>query len=703
MSAAESGRWSDLWRDDPVAVPDRDAPVRAIPAVRVRWEPIAVAILLGGTALLYLWNLAESGWANAYYSAAALAGSENWVAWLFGSFDPGNALTVDKTPASLWVMGLSVRLFGLSAWSVLVPQALMGVASVGLLYATVRRAAGPLAGFIAGAVLALTPVAALMFRFNNPDALLVLLLVGAAYLTVRGVESGATRWFVAAGVAVGFAFLAKMLQAYLVIPALTAVVLVASPVPLGQRVRQIVAAAVAVVVSSGWFVLLVELWPADARPFIGGSQTNSLIELILGYNGLGRITGNEIGRIGGGSPFSDGAGLFRLFGGEVGTEIGWLLPTALACGIALLLARGRSPRTDPVRAQVILWLGWLVVTGLVFSLMEGIFHEYYTVALAPAIGALVGIGAGYAWQHRDRLGIAGASVVAVIVAGSALWAAELLGSTAPAWNAWLIPVVIGGGLLAAIAIVGATIVRETSIQALAIVGATLVLLLIPGLAAVATAATPHTGAIPTAVPTATTGRGLGGRGGPPGLGGGNGQFAPPGGGNNGGGPFGFRTGPGGGGGFFGVPGGSGGSGNGGPGNGGPGNGGPGGGIGGLLDAGTPDPALVAALQENAGAYRWAAATTGSNNAAGLALASRTSVMSIGGFNGTDPAPTLEQFQAYVHDGLIHYYVGGTDAAGFRGARGGSEAAAQIAAWVESTFQPTTIGGTTVYDLTAGGS
>ena len=696
MSTAESGRWADLWREDAVVVPDLAPPARVIPAVRahVRWESIAVAVLLGGTALLYLWNLAESGWANAYYSAAALAGSENWLAWLFGSFDPGNALTVDKTPASLWVMGLSVRLFGLSSWSVLVPQALMGVASVGLLYATVRRAVGPLGGFVAGAVLALTPVAALMFRFNNPDALLVLLLVGAAYLTIRGVESGATRWFVAAGVAVGFAFLAKMLQAYLVIPALTAVVLVASPVSLRQRVIQVVAAGTAVVLSSGWFVALVELWPADARPFIGGSQTNSLIELMFGYNGLGRITGDEVGRIGG-NPFSDGAGLSRLFSGEVGTEIGWLLPTALVGGVILLVARGLAPRTDGVRAQVILWLGWLVVTGLVFSLMEGIFHDYYTVALAPAIGALIGLGAGYAWQHRERIGIPGAAVVSIVVAGSALWSARLLSDTAPTWNAWLVPVVIGAGLLSAIAIFAAAIARQGSLQALAIVGGTLVLLLIPGLAAVATAQTPHTGALPTAVPTATTGRGFGGRGGPPGFGGGNGQFTPPGFGNNGfgnngfgqggptgGGPFGFRTGPNGGSGVFGLPGGP---------------------IGGLLDARTPNTALVAALRENAGSYRWAAATTGSNNAAGLALASRTSVMSIGGFNGTDPAPTLEQFQGYVRAGLIHYYIAGDDAAGFRGARGGSEEAAAIAEWVESTFQQTTIGGTPVYDLTVGGS
>jgi len=192
-----------------------------------RWPRVALTALLAATAALYLWGLARSGWANAFYSAAAQAGGQSWVAWFFGSSDAANAITVDKTPAALWVTGLSVRICGLSSWSILVPQALMGIASVGLLYAAVKRVAGAGAGLIAGAALALTPVAVLMFRFNNPDALLVLVLVGAAYATQRAVEKGGTRWLVLAGVLVGVGFLAKMLQAFLVLPALTAVWLLA--------------------------------------------------------------------------------------------------------------------------------------------------------------------------------------------------------------------------------------------------------------------------------------------------------------------------------------------------------------------------------------------------------------------------------------------------------------------------------------------
>ena len=386
--------------------------------------------------------------------------------------------------------------------------------------------------------------------------------------------------------------------------------------------------------SSGWYIALVELWPADARPFIGGSQTNSIIELLFGYNGFGRITGDEVGRVGGGGPFSDGAGLWRLFDGEVATEIAWLLPLALFAGFALLWARRHTLRTDPVRAQTILWLGWLLVTGLVFSLMQGIFHEYYTVALAPAIGALVGLGFAVAWREHDRYPLAVSSLVGVAVAGSALWTAHLLTSLTPTWFPWLAPVVAIGGVAAGVAIVGVAILRRDDLRPAALAAALLVTILTPAVASVATAAEPHTGAIPTAAPDTQGGPGGGPRGfGQRGAGGaqfGQGRpFAPPG--TGGGQGFGNGQGFGGPPAFGARPFGGGGARGGGP--------------GGLLDAQAADPNVVAALQADATRYRWTAATTGSNNAAGLALASRTSVMSIGGFNGTDgpdarPVPVL---------------------------------------------------------------
>ena len=197
------------------------------------WEKPAFVGLLFATALLYLWNLAASGWANSFYSAAVQAGTRSWEAFFFGSSDSSNFITVDKPPVSLWVMELSARVFGLSSWSILVPEAVAGVASVAVLYLTVRRWFSPAAALIAGAVLALTPVATLMFRFNNPDALLVLLLTCAAYATVRAIEHGHTGWLVLAAALVGTGFLTKMLQAFLVVPVFALVFLVAAPTPLG--------------------------------------------------------------------------------------------------------------------------------------------------------------------------------------------------------------------------------------------------------------------------------------------------------------------------------------------------------------------------------------------------------------------------------------------------------------------------------------
>ena len=334
------------------------------------------------------------------------AGATSWKAFFFGSSDAASFITVDKPPASLWVMALSARVFGVNAWSILVPQALEGVAAVGVLYVAVRRWFSPAAGLLAGAVLALTPVAALMFRFNNPDALLTLLLTVAAYATIRAVEAGSTRWLVLAGSLVGFGFLTKMLQALLVVPALGLVYLVAATPPLRRRIRQLAAFGIALVVSAGWWVAIVELVPASARPYIGGSQNNSILNLIFGYNGFGRLTGDEAGSVGGGATQGGrwgATGWGRLFNADYGGQISWLLPAALILLAAGLVLTWRAPRTDRTRASMLLWGGWLVVTGAVFSLGRGIIHSYYTVALAPAIGAVVGIMATVLWRRRSDL------------------------------------------------------------------------------------------------------------------------------------------------------------------------------------------------------------------------------------------------------------------------------------------------------------
>ena len=630
------------------------------------WARPSLLGLLAATALLYLWGLSASGWANDFYSAAAQAASQSWKAFFFGSSDASNFITIDKPPAALWVMGLSARLFGVNSWSLLAPQALMGVATVALLYAAVRRWFGPAAGLLAGAVLALTPVATLMFRFNNPDALLVLLLVAGAYATIRALEGGATGWLVLAGACVGFGFLAKQLQALLVVPALALVYLAVAPGSVARRLGQLILAGVAMIASAGWWVAIVELLPASARPYIGGSQTNSILELTFGYNGFGRLTGNETGSVGGAPGGGWGqTGWTRMFGPEVGGQIARLLPAAL-----ILLAAGLwlTRRMPLPRAAFALWGGWLVVTGLVFSFMQGIFHAYCAVALAPAVGALVGMGATSLWRVRGR--VEARLALAGTMAVTAVWGRVLLRRT-PEWHPELAALVLVGGLAVAAALaVGNWSGRGGRRLAAAVAGGGLLVALAgPAAYSLDTAATPHGGAIPSAgpaVPGARGGPGGGPRGAfrggpPPGLPGGqNGQL-----------PFGrggFGQGPG---------------------------GGPGG-LGGLLDGGTPDPELVALLRQDASSYTWVAAAVGSNSAAGAQLATGEPVMAIGGFNGSDPAPTLEQFQRFVAEGRIHYFLGGGRMGG--GSMGGSDAARQISAWVQRSFTASSVGGATVYDL-----
>jgi 4-amino-4-deoxy-L-arabinose transferase-like glycosyltransferase len=657
LSGANSLEWREISHHS-----DENAPLNG-------WrgrERAALLALLGASALLYLVGLSRSGWANQFYAAAAQAGSKSWTAFLFGSLDSSNFITVDKPPASLWVMDASVRLFGLNSWSVLAPQALEGVAAVALLYAAVKRVAGPRAGLLAGAILATTPVATLMFRFDNPDALLVLLMTAAAYATVRATGRASARWLVLAGALIGFAFLTKMLQGLLIVPGFAGAYLLAAPTTLRRRIGHVLAAGAAMIVAAGWWIVLVELWPAGSRPYIGGTNHNSIWELTFGYNGLGRLTGaSNNGAVNGGTGgfSSSQTGLFRLFGSEMGTQISWLLPAALLGAGAIGWLTAARPRTDALRASLLVWGGWLVVTAVVLSFASGIIHPYYTVALAPAIAALVAIAAVTLWRERGT--DLARWLLAGLVAVSAWWTFVLLGRTA--WHPELRWIV----LLTGAAAVAAVLTRRLH----AIVVAPLIaltLLVAPTAYSLQTAATTHTGAIPSAGPATAGfggfdgggGRRPGGTGGPPGA-------AP------GGLPAGTGTQPGGGG--------IGGQRGGGP-----------GGLGGAVSVSTQ---LTTALKANAGDYDWVAATTGDNEAASLELATGNAVMSLGGYNGTDPTITLAAFQKLVAAGRVHYYV--ADPQGFIGSTAAQTSTAyQIQQWVLATFTAQTVGGTAVYDLTA---
>ncbi|MFI5984210.1 ArnT family glycosyltransferase [Streptomyces sp. NPDC051555] len=704
--------------------PER-APAAAIP-LRPRWERPALSALLLVTAVLMLWDLGASGYANSFYSAAVQAGSESWKAFFFGSSDAGNSITVDKPPAALWPMALSVRLFGLGSWQILVPQALMGVGTTAVLYAAVRRRFGPVAGLLSGSVFALTPVAALMFRFNNPDALLALLMTVTVYCVLRALDGAHTKWLVWAGVAVGFAFLTKTLQAFVVLPPLALLYAVCAPTRLRRRLGQLGLAAVAMVVAGGWWVAVVELWPASSRPYIGGSQNNSFLELTLGYNGLGRINGDETGSVGGGARAGGGAGggggggwgetgIDRLFSANIGSQISWLLPAALVLFVAGLVITWRARRaTDSLesmaRASFLAWGGSLLITALVFSYMQGIFHEYYTVALAPYVAALTGMGVAVLWEERG--GRAAGITLSGVLALTAVWSYVLLGR-AEGYLPWLRWTVLVAGLLAAAALLlGARLGRRAVLVAAA-VGVAAVLAG-PLAYTVDTVGTAHTGSIVTAGPAVAGGRGPGGMGprfagteGGPGQGGFP-QGAPPRGAGRGTGPGAGM--PGGGPAGQGAPGGTGGTGARAEGGFGGSRAGGGGGMGGLLGGTRTSAAATAALRADADRYTWAAAAVGAQNAASYQLASGAPVMPIGGFNGSDPSPTLAQFQAYVKAGKIHYFIGqGTEEGAEAGAGGravtrggggpGGGASSSIETWVKANYRPTTVGGATFYDLT----
>ncbi len=685
------------------------------------WVRPALLALLVATSVLYLWDLSANGWANSFYSAAVQAGTKSWKAFFFGSSDSSNFITVDKPPAFLWPMEISARIFGLNSWSMLAPQALEGVATVGLVYLSVRRWFSAQAALLGAAVVALTPVAAMMFRYNNPDAMLALLLTGATYATMRGLERAQTKWLVLAGALIGFGFITKMMQAFLILPVMAVVYLLAAPTGWWRRVWQVCLMGVSVIVAAGWWVAAVALTPASDRPYVGGSQNNSILNLIFGYNGFGRLTGSESGSVGGGNVAGamwGPTGWTRLFNNSFGNMMSWLLPGALVMGAVLLVLTIRARRTDRERAALMLWGGSLVAIGLTISMAQGIIHPYYTVALAPPLGALVGIATMGLWERRatwaGRLGLAAALAVTVA------WSAVLLGRTSN-WFPTLRPFVIVVGSLGVVAILAMPWLRRASKLTVGLVAALGLgaALAAPLFSTVATAATPHTGAIPTVTPTPSGGFGGPGGGGFPGGGAG---FAGPGGfsGRTGRLPGGgnFRPGgnfPGGGtfpgaGGTF--PGGSARSGNGGtnlfPGGsaGGPpthafGPGGGGAGGGGFLNSSQSNAAVNKLLQADASRYTWAAATVNSNNAAGYQLGSGEPVMAIGGFNGTDPTPTLAQFEKYVAAGKIHYFISG--GGGFGGAGGTSDDASQITSWVESHFTSETVGGVTVYNLTTGAS
>ncbi len=569
---------------------------------------------------MYLWHITVNGMGNQFYAAAAQAGSANWEALLFGSLDPRNFITVDKPPLSQWVMGLSGQLFGFSSASMLIPEALMAVATVALTYGAVTRLAGSRTGLLAGVAVALTPVAALMFRFNNPDAVMVLLMTASAYCTVRAMQRASGKWLALAGVALGFAFLAKMLEGLMVMPAIGLAYLIVAPTTVRRRLLRLGGALAAFGVSAGWFVVLTLLWPAASRPYIAGSTDNNFMNLVLGYNGFARILGrNHQGGAGDFGGFgTQRQGLSRLFSGEFGFEISWLLPAALLAVVLVVVSRRHAPRTDLIRGGVILFGGWMLIDGLVLSFMHGMVHPYYCLSLAPAVGGMFALGVSEMWRLRStwfgRFGLA----ALVLAAGGWSWWLLRQDAALPAALRWTVLVLTVATTLALLAVAHARVARL-------VVAAGVVVALAGSAACVMTTISrPHTGGGPTVGPVNARSDRFG------------------------------RT--------------------------------------------DDNPQLDAML--SATHTDWSAAITRSSAAAGLELTTHTAVMAIGGFSGTDPVPTLSQFQQYVASHRVTYYIA-PDTNHDRGVRAGRQHS-DIGDWVTANFTAMKVGSDTVYDLTAPG-
>ena len=698
------------------------APPAAPPDKAPRWSLPALVAILVLAAALYAWNLSGSSM-NTFYSGAVWAGTQSWKAWFFGSLDPGNFLTVDKPPFALMVMGLSCRVFGFGTWQMMAPMIVVALATIWIVHASVKRVWGHGAATVAALVLALTPITVAINRDNNPDTLLVFLMVAGAALAFRATRDEKLLPLLGSAACFGLAFNTKLLAGWIALPAVFALYLYASKTPWVKRAVNLLLAAVVLAVSSFWWAIAVSLVPASDRPYIGGSTDGSAWDLIMGYDGLGRVLGGEgNGGGGGGGGFSGSAGLGRMFNDILGGQISWLLPFSAIALIGGLVLCGRAPRTDLRRMALVLWGGWTLLHYVIFATAQGTMHPYYTTALAPGIAALGG-GGGVMLLDAFRRDKRWVWVLPLAFGVTGIWAIVLL-RRASGWNTWLWPAI---GVLTVAGVVGMLVFRSLSRARLltASVAAAVIAALAGPTAYAASPAFGSSGGMmggtnPTAGPS--TGGGMGGpgggnRGGFPGGGempggtqqGGNNQAGGfPGGGELPGGtqqgqsgelPGGGQMTPGGGSGELPqqgsgsgngrapggnsetgggrAPGGTGTSGGtsgqrggfGGMG------GGPGGGMGGA------DSELISYLKKHQDGAEWLLAVSNSQSATQIELSAREPVISMWGFTGSDNAMTVTRLKELVKKGELHYIQIGSGGMG-GGPGGGNNLSTEVSNWVK---------------------
>jgi 4-amino-4-deoxy-L-arabinose transferase-like glycosyltransferase len=643
---------------------------------------LGVLLVLAG--VLDLWALDRNGWANTYYSAAVRSMAGSWHDFLYASFDSAGVMTVDKPPLALWVQALSVRAFGMSSWAMLVPQALMGVATVALAYDLTRRVFGRPAGFVAGLVLALTPITVAVSRHNNPDALVVLCATAALWFTVRALADGRTRWLVWAGVMVGLGFETKMATALLVVPALAAAHLWIAPRGRLVAVRHLLAGGLAMAVVALAWPVLVWLTPAASRPWVSGTSDNSIWSLIFGYNGVGRLdgqAGGPGGAVGGpggggggglGSVFGGDTGITRLVDASLGGQAGWLIGMALVGGLGLAVLT-RLRRGDARTGWIIAAGGAFATTAIAFSYAKGIFHPYYVSMLAPFTAVLVGATAGTILR-----GDVGARILAPLAIAGGVVTEVMVIDRGAADVASLVPVAIVAGLAGAVVLAARLPSRVRGVALAVALGA---LLIAPATWATQTLGHATSGTFPAGGP-ASQGMGMGGpggaraggfggpggvrglRGAPPQRPGATvqGQVAPPAGfsTNNGQGP---TT-----------------------------NGGPQlGGGGGMFGSNSNLTAALAYAKSHGGGT---VAVSSQQGASDAIIRSGSDVAALGGFSGRESQVSAQWLAQAVRDGRIRYVL--TDGSGGGMGNDGRVGASALMAVVQQVGRQTTVSG--LYDL-----
>ncbi|MFC9773192.1 MULTISPECIES: ArnT family glycosyltransferase [unclassified Pseudarthrobacter] len=610
------------------------------PAQNDPWERPGLIGLLASVACLYLWGLEANGWANPYYSAAAQAGAHDWKAFFFGSVEWGNLITVDKTPLSTWVIALSVRLFGLSSWSILVPQALMGLATTYLVFRITRRAFGPRTALFAAAAYAVTPVVMLMSRFNNPEPLMGLLMVSSVLATLKALESGRSRTFALAGFLLGLAFMAKQVQALLVVPALCVAVLALGQGRFVQRLRQLAVASLPAATTGGAWLVAVDLIPVSLRPYVGGSVNNSAIELTLDYNGLARFVQIPMNSSGSRATASEdvaplGGGIRRIFNGNFAPEIGWLLFAGIVCCIITMVLSKTLVLTRQQRSLSIVAIVWFATVLALLCFMGTMIHTYYTFALGGPLAFVVAIGLSTLWRLRNRAIL---KLVGAVLIGASSYMGLRIMNYSHEWPIWFrVAFVIAGLAGTAAWILPARNGKWTLLSLLLIA---ISLLIGPAGNNIYTLLTPQKGTNPQSGPvgadsTSMSRLMLAIKAGDP-------AWAQK-----------------------------------------------------IALGSPPSPAVIGVLQSGPATRTWAAATYSAQNAALYQLESGLPVIPLGGWLGTDPAPTLDQFKALVAEKRVGYFIWQQDLLE-RGEL--STETKDISNWVRANFTEEVVDGVSLYNL-----